>query len=462
MTLRYIIAFFIKVITSGENMAQQGKALSIGQKLSVINLKKAFGLERKAGKTVSTKDPTGRIARGLDIGRRTVENILAKYNKNDQMFFDTPQKPRGKPPFCLSNDLVPRIRHHIRAMNKQGQHISIRNVRTWLIQEYKTELPITTLWRALRRMGFVYGNGKRRSSLKERDYVISARRKYLRKKIANRNNDGTLKRSEVYLDETYINKNHSNENTWYLSTDGPWINKPSGKGPRLIIVHAITMDGWVDGAELIFKANTGTGDYHGQMNYENFSKWFTDQLFPNIPRRAIIIMDNAKYHNVLADDTFPTPRSRKHELQEWLKNNQPNLGLHDDKTMLKPELYEACKKVAPPPEFKLDKIAEAHGHTILRTPQYHCELQPIEICWGTVKNYCRDHCEFTMESLYQQLPIGFSKVTAETCKNIIAKIRQQEDLFWIEDAEADIYDVTQEAYLAENYINAEEDEDDFV
>jgi hypothetical protein len=34
-------------------MAQQAKALSIGQKLSVINLKKAFDLERKAGKTVS-------------------------------------------------------------------------------------------------------------------------------------------------------------------------------------------------------------------------------------------------------------------------------------------------------------------------------------------------------------------------------------------------------------------------
>ena len=57
-----------------------------------------------------------------------------------------------------------------------------------------------------------------------------------------------------------------------------------------------------------------------------------------------------------------------------------------------------------------------------------------------------------MESLYQQLPVRFSKLTTETCKNIIVKIRQQEDLFWIEDAKADIYDVTQEAYLVENYL----------
>ena len=73
----------------------------------------------------------------------------------------------------------------------------------------------------------------------------------------------------IYLDETYINKNHSNQFTWYLETDGPWVNKPSGVGQRLIIVHAMTKDGWVDGAELVFDSKQRTGDYHGQMNWEN-------------------------------------------------------------------------------------------------------------------------------------------------------------------------------------------------
>ncbi len=285
------------------------------------------------------------------------------------------------------------------------------------------------------------------------------RRKYLRKKISNRRADGTLIRPEVYLDETFINKNHSNGKTWYLIEDGAWVNKPSGKGPRLIIVHAITKDGWVDGAKLIFQAKTSSGDYHGQMNYENFSKWFENQLLPNIPDNSIIIMDNAKYHNILSNDTFPTPRSYKHELQEWLKNNHPNLGLHDDKSMLKSELYEICKKIAPLPVFKIDCLAEKYGHEILRTPQYHSELQPIESCWGVVKNYCRDHCEFTMKSLYKHLDNGFLKVTKSTCQKTIAKVREQEELFWVEDTEADYSEMIgqENIFTNENYIDAEDD-----
>jgi hypothetical protein len=67
---------------------------------------------------------------------------------------------------------------------------------------------------------------------------VLARRRYLRQKRTNRSPDGNLKRPEVYLDESFVNKNPSGQFTWYLEEDGPWVNKPSGKGPRLIIVHA--------------------------------------------------------------------------------------------------------------------------------------------------------------------------------------------------------------------------------
>jgi len=171
-------------------------------------------------------------------------------------------------------------------------------------------------------------------------------------------------------------------------------------------------------------------------------------------------MDNAKYHNILADDTFPTPRSRKHELQDWLRQNRPDLDLHDDPTRLKPELYQKCKKEAPPPEFKLDQIAKSHGHTILRTPQYHPELQPIETCWGIVKSHCRNHCDFSMEALNKELKVGFSKVKAKTCQGLIRKAREQEDLFWKQDSEVDAQKTSEEIKTADNYINSEDDDDD--
>ena len=408
-------------------MSFQGKEFTAEMKQLVVDLKLHFDTEKKLGKFVLTKNATKRVAQGLGIGEATVKRIMAAHKHGKGIEEET--KERGKPPYRLSCNLQPVIREFIRDKNLKGRKIGAEQIQDYLLKKHDIEIPMSTLLRSLNRLGFTYGIGKRRSTLKERDYVVLARRRYLRRKIANRNFDGSLKQAEVYLDETYINKNHSNQFTWYLDEDGPWVNKPSVKGPRLIIVHAITKDGWVNGAQLIFDAKKRTGDYHGQMNWENFSKWFEIQLLPNIPANSLIIMDNAGYHNVLADDSFPTPKTRKEELLAWLERNC--IPWTDD--MLKPELYALCKRFAPAPEFKLDQIAEAAGHSILRTPQYHPEFQPIETCWAIVKNYMGDNCDFTMKSFHAQLPLALAKVKSRTCKKLIAKVAKQEDKYWDED-----------------------------
>ena len=89
-----------------------------------------------------------------------------------------------------------------------------------------------------------------------------------------KNSDNKTIRPEVYLDESYVNKNHSNDFVWYSVEDGPLIQKPTGNGERLVIVNAITKDGWVPNAKVVFKSSRKTGDYHGQMNFEIFQKWF--------------------------------------------------------------------------------------------------------------------------------------------------------------------------------------------
>ena len=63
--------------------------------------------------------------------------------------------------------------------------------------------------------------------------------------------------SQVYLDESYVNKNHSNDFTWYSKEDSPWLQKPTGKGERLIIINAITKGGWVPNAKVVFKSTRG-------------------------------------------------------------------------------------------------------------------------------------------------------------------------------------------------------------
>jgi transposase len=407
----------------------QGKEFTPEMKQLVINLKLHFDEERKKHKEVSTRNPTLRTAKGLGIGEITVKRIMAEYRQHGHTREVYAAKPRGKPEYRAAVNLQPVIREYIRTKNLAGQRVGVEKLRHYLLETHGADIPPVTLWRTLQRWGFTYGTGKRRSALKEHDYVVLARRRYLRQKRANRNPDGSLKRPEVYLDETFVNKNHSGQFTWYLEEDGPWVNKPSGKGPRLIIVHAMTGLGWVPGAELIFEAAKRTGDYHGQMNWENFSMWFSDQLLPNIPSHSLIILDNAPYHNVVVEDAFPTPKSRKEQLCAWLTKK----GIPWTPDLLKPELYDLCKKCAPAPEYRLDQLAEASGHRLLRTPQYHPELQPIETCWGIVKNYMADQCDFTTQNFHKQLPIALSKVKPSTCRKLIAKVVEQEEKYWAED-----------------------------
>lgn len=263
--------------------------------------------------------------------------------------------------------------------------------------------------------------------------MLIARRQYLRRKLANRHPpEGTIC-AEVYLDESYVNVNPSSPGTGYFAEEGPWVRKPSGKGARLIMLHAMTRHGWGDGAKLVFQAKRRTGDYHGQMNFENFRRWFVEQLLPHIPAASLIVMDNAPYPNVyLAGLFYPTTSSKKVELQSWLQQHHPEA--YDD-SMIKAELVALCRQGCPKPDYELDRIALAAGHQILRTPPYQPELQPIEECGGVVNNHGAEKCDYTLAGRRRHLEEGFDKVTPETCRAVIADRRREEDRYWQEDME---------------------------
>jgi transposase len=211
------------------------------------------------------------------------------------------------------------------------------------------------------------------------------------------------------------------------------VQKPTGKGERLIIVNAISLNGWVDGAKLIFQAKRKTGDYHGQMNAELFQKWFSEKLIPNIPDDSLIIMDNASYHNTLSACSPPTSASTKDRILNWLIENQ----IPCESNSLKAELIEVLKKIATSPIYEVDEIAKKQGHEILRTPPYHPELQPIELCWGIAKNHVARHCDFTLSNLKSQLEEGLDKVDEFFFQKIIKKIKRKKDEFWSEDMRFD-------------------------
>lgn len=413
----------------------KGKPLTPEEKSLIITLKgyfdrnkSEFGLSDTSVQLVS--DATG-------VGLGTVNKIMSAYNKDPQSIYDVPQ-PKGRPTHSIDTSQQEIIRSYIRAANLEGLHITLETIRDYLKETLpnKTDelFHIATLARTLDRWGFEFGKGIRTQHLKEKDYVIAARHRYLRKMRNNRlkNSDETI-RSEIYLDETYVNKNHSNDFIWYSTDNGPWVQKPTGNGERLIILNAISKNGWVKNGRLVFKSTRKTGDYHGQMNGELFQKWFTEKLIPNIPPSSNIILDNASYHNILAVGSAPIRQSSKAKIYDWLEQNK--IPCNPD--CLKSELIEILAKIAPEPTYVIDEIARKNGHEVIRTPPYHPELQPIEICWGVLKNEVARNCNFTMENLEIQLDNAFKKVTPETCSKIIKKIREVENKFWDEDSKLD-------------------------
>ena len=246
-------------------------------------------------------------------------------------------------------------------------------------------------------MGFRY---KKRADGKlyvyEQPRVTQQRHDYLRSLRKNRND----KQPVVFLDETWLNSHAAPERIWVDSDETGGFKHPSGKGQRLIILHAGSRNGWIPGCELIFVSKKKSDDYHDEMNAQHFLEWFEKTLLPRIPSNSIIVMDNAKYHNTVAEKV-PTKSSTKKVMQTWLERHQ----IEYERSDLKRDLLRRIQAVNAKTLYKTDKIAKKYGHEVVRLPVAHCELNPIELAWAVVKDYCRKNNQlFTI--LFQ---MGFFK-----------------------------------------------------
>lgn len=73
------------------------------------------------------------------------------------------------------------------------------------------------------------------------------------------------------------------------------------------------------------------------------------------------------------------------------------------------------------PDFQEQKslvqeVIEAAGHLCIFLPKFHCELNFIEFFWGAVKKYLRDHCDYTFDTLKENMPIALASVSLNTIR----------------------------------------------
>ena len=91
-----------------------------------------------------------------------------------------------------------------------------------------------------------------------------------------------------------------------------------------------------------------------------------------------------------------------------------NINIPFSATDSKKVLYEKIKQKKTPVVYKTDKIANLHGHEVIRTPVRHCEFNQIELIWAQVKGFvAKNNTPFRLKDAKELTYAAFGKITRD-------------------------------------------------
>ena len=261
-----------------------------------------------------------RVAAATGVSLRTIQRVASERKKvatGEKTCFETPSKTRDKKTQRRLNDadlpILRRVIVNFHLMEKKQP--TLKGIQRVLADAIEYNGSISSLRKDIRKIGFRWRKTRtNRKLLMEKSDIRQLRLNFLRSMKAYRLENRPI----IYMDETYIHANQTKLKNWNDETnDG--FKQNINKGQRLIMIHAGGAEGFVPGAFTSWKSNCSTGDYHNEMNFENYKKWMQEKLIPNLPPRSVLVIDNAPYHNKQLDKC-PTSATRKQDMQDWLRS----------------------------------------------------------------------------------------------------------------------------------------------
>jgi transposase len=269
----------------------------------------------------------------------------------------------------------------------------------------------------------------------------------------------------AYLDESYVLTRHCGKMLWY-SPSSPTQNEVQGDdsgGQRLIIVHAMTRDGMLEQpgavatnlltervptAVVIFEIlGSGDSDYHTAMDGERFLLYLRNRLLPAFAarypsKRMHLVLDNATYHHVRGDDWITPSSMTVTECVSFLQHHGVQSIRNERGTFSAATFGQRNKQTAPAPtrpelqaavrahldahpslnRTEVEKLMTQHGHTLVYTPPFVPEVQPIELAWAMAKQRValQATTNRSLETLRKQAESALSAITMENCRSFIA------------------------------------------
>ncbi|KAJ4431222.1 hypothetical protein ANN_19819 [Periplaneta americana] len=182
-------------------------------------------------------------------------------------------------------------------------------------------------------------------------------------------NEKGPKKPIVHTDETWVHT-HTVKKCWqHNEVQGVHVNQSLGQ--RAVIVHAGGEMGFIEGVELIYDSKSQYGDYHDEMNGENYNKWLKERLIPNLPSECIVVLHNASYRTVQkinfeTNDRTIDKRSQQRRLDKML----PAAEIQQMKTI---QLI---------PQMKLRPLPRAYSYFWNKC----CQLNMNIVAWSGERN----------------------------------------------------------------------------
>lgn len=482
--------------------SKKGKSRTFEEnKMIILAMKASLKRRLKSGnELISWHCIENEVSKDFGFDRNAVYDLRKRFFEDGDVYvFGGGQRGSSAPEAKqsintkINSDILLEIAKFVDDNHVKGKAVVSRDIVALLFTKYQIKIHRTTAARAIAKLGLSWTpikSAKRTFSSHRkkaiRDYLIALNR-YV-KGIENGTSDCVF----VFTDESYININHGQKRSYLPKNqqDENTITRKSGRGRRLIMLHAITVDGplaeidaqtgfpiddlkWRGDtphstkqpdskmtAELLWMANSSTGDYHDNMNSDNFMKWVKEKLVPcfkkKYPRKKMVLVaDNAPYHHkrvigslgglskkkvidmmVKYNVTYLELPITTHERLDLAETEEDNSDVQNRgdvvsidflpeeqlkrASVLKPRVATSeelkvafvtfLKKENPELlECKVEAFLAREGYDVLWTPPYCPELQPIELFWASGKNHValKFQNDFKMRDIVKYLREGW-------------------------------------------------------
>ena len=108
------------------------------------------------------------------------------------------------------------------------------------------------------------------------------------------------------------------------------------------------------------------------------------------------------------------------------------------KSKCKADVTDCCNKhiLEHQPDFQQQKslvqeVIEAAGHLCIFLPKFHCELNFIEFFWGAVKKFLCDNCDYTFDTLKDNMPKALESVPLHTIRQWEHRMYRWMEAYWL-------------------------------